>query len=353
MTFPHLGSFGNAQAWVFFGRVKLVMALYILGYLCIGSWAQDAASTRSRTVSVTLTAAGALGTFNPPPGCSTFSAFSTQTLVFGDGNTRSFTITSFRQGCQVGGPHTTCCPPNYQLGQYNSPGVCPGGYTTLRDIEFVAVAMSTNGFRITYPVVGTKTGKLCCPSAAESITYSADGPALICLATSKGSTITEESSVINHESIYFGSAVVVLPLGTTDSPLSTVTEEERTDGPTPRQTSPLPTTQQTTSESPDQSSPRETTSTSSDPQPQGSGAGDSKPTGLSGGAIAGIAVGVSVPLILAGLYAAYRFGRRTDRQSGQHKGQGVEVTAQEYSDNGREGGVLASPEVGGIQSHGR
>ncbi|KAF3097883.1 hypothetical protein TWF569_011464 [Orbilia oligospora] len=209
-------------------------------------------------------------------------------------------------GCQYGGPHTTCCPPDYEPGHYNSPGVCPGGYTTLGDIEFVAVRRSTEGFWITYPEIGTTTGKLCCPSAAGSIKYKADGPVPLCLATSKGPTITEEKSVINHESVYFGSAVIVIPPGATDPPLSTIEQ----------------------------------------------GSQESQPSGLSGGAIAGIAVGVSVPHILAGLYLAYCFGRRMNRPPKQHKGQGVEVTAQEYSDNGREGGVLVSPEIGGIRSNG-
>ncbi|KAK6351706.1 hypothetical protein TWF718_004855 [Orbilia javanica] len=327
--------------------VKLMGLLFFLGYLCLGSRAQDASSTRSR-ISVTLTSAGALGTFNPPSGCSTLSPYSTQTLVFGDGNTRSYTITSFRQGCQYGGPHTTCCPPNYELGQYNSPGVCPGGYTTLGDIVFVAVTRSTDGFWITYPAVGTKTGKLCCPSAADSINYKADGPVPICLATSKGPTITQGDIVVNHESVYFGSAVIVIPPAPTDPLLSTVTGGEDTESPTSRQTSPPtpPPTSAIASEPVSTGAP----STSSDLQSQESSVEGSKSTGLSGGAIAGIAIGVAVPLILAGLYVSYRFGRRANRVSEQRGGHRLEVTAQEYSDTGREGGVLTSSEIGGIQS---
>ncbi|EGX44681.1 hypothetical protein AOL_s00188g19 [Orbilia oligospora ATCC 24927] len=345
-----LGNLKKIPISIFHHQIDLMKVLFILGYLCLGSWAQGTSSIRSR-ISVTLTAAGALGTFNPPSDCSKFSAYSTQTLVFGDGNTRSFTITSFRQGCQYGGPHTTCCPPDYELGQYNSPGVCPGGYTTLGDIEFVAVRRSTEGFWITYPAIGTTTGKLCCPSAASSIKYKADGPVPLCLATSKGPTITEEKSVINHESVYFGSAVIVIPPGATDPPLSTIGGGEGTESPTPRQASP-PTIEHSSFEPPSQSGTMAAPSTSSGLQPQEQGSQESQPSGLSGGAIAGIAVGVSVPLILVGLYLAYRFGRRMNRPPKQHKGQGVEVTAQEYSDNGREGGVLFSPEIGGIRSNG-
>ncbi|KAK6509973.1 hypothetical protein TWF481_004688 [Arthrobotrys musiformis] len=350
MSFITLGCWAKALPSNSPPRITLMEVIFFFGYLCLTSCAQDVSSTRSR-ISVTLTAAGALGTFNPPSDCSTFSAYSTQTLVFGDGNTRSFTITSFRQGCQYGGPHTTCCPPNYELGQFNSPGVCPGGYTTLGDIEFVAVTRSTDGFWITYPAIGTQTGKLCCPSAADSIKYKADGPVPICFATSKGPTITEEKSVVNHESVYFGSAVIVLPPSLTDLPLPTVTGVESTGSPTPRQTS--PTSERTSSSLPDQSATGAATSTSSGSQPQESGVEESKSPGLSAGAIAGIAVGVSVPLILAGLYAAYRFGRQASRQPGRQKSQTFDVTAQQYPDSGREGGVLALPEVGGIQSDGK
>lgn len=152
--------------------------------------------------------------------------------------------------------------------------------------------------------------------------------------------------------MYFGSAVVVLPPGPTDPSLSTVTGVEGTESHTSRQTSP-PTAEQTTSEPPNQQVTGAASSTSSDSQPQEPGAQESNSSGLSGGAIAGIAVGVSVPLILAGLYVAYRFGRQANRQPEQHRSQGFEVTAQEYSDTGREGGVSASSEIGGIQSDGK
>ncbi|KAF3310209.1 hypothetical protein TWF173_010009 [Orbilia oligospora] len=291
-----LGNLKKIPISIFHHQIDLMKVLFILGYLCLGSWAQGTSSTRSR-ISVTLTAAGALGTFNPPSDCSKFSAYSTQTL------------------------------------------------------EFVAVRRSTEGFWITYPAIGTTTGKLCCPRAASSIKYKADGPVPLCLATSKGPTITEEKSVINHESVYFGSAVIVIPPGATDPPLSTIGGGEGTESPTPRQASP-PTIEHSSFEPPSQSGTMAAPSTSSGLQPQEQGSQESQPSGLSGGAIAGIAVGVSVPLILVGLYLAYRFGRRMNRPPKQHKGQGVEVTAQEYPDNGREGGVLFSPEIGGIRSNG-
>ncbi|KAK6336046.1 hypothetical protein TWF730_003418 [Orbilia blumenaviensis] len=346
-----LDDFGRILPCASFPHVKLWTALAVLGCLCSKSCAQGITSTRSRTISVTLTSAGPLGTFNPPSDCSSFSAYSTQTLVFGDDNTRSFTITSFRQGCQYGGPHTTCCPPNYELGQYNSPGVCPGGYTTLGEIEFVAVTRSTDGFWITYPAIGTRVGKVCCPSAAESIEYKADGPVPLCLATSKGPTITEGGSVVNQESVYFGSAVVVLPPSSTDPPLSTVTGGGSR-SPVPTQAAP-PTAIQTTSEPPGRSVSGATSSTGSDSQSSESSTQNKSSNALSGGAIAGIVVGVSVPLILTGLYIAYRFGKQGSQFPKQYKGQGGEVTAQEYIDNSREGGILTPPEIGGIQTGGK
>ncbi|KAF3936401.1 hypothetical protein ABW19_dt0202157 [Dactylella cylindrospora] len=346
-------------------RVRRNFQVFIIafGYIFQLSNAQQTTS-----LSVTMTAAGPLGTFNPPDECTSFSAYSTQTLVFGDGNTRSFTLTSFRQGCQYGGPHTTCCPPDYELGQFNSPGVCPGGYTTLGDIEFVGVTQRTEGFWITYAPIGTKTGKLCCPrrvpnkqapqlvyahwltlvlesfSAPDSISYKADGPVPICLATSKGPTITQEGSVINHESIWFASAVVVVPPGASDAPLPSVTASSNTVSRNPSSSrSSLSTGQGVISEpgtSVGESEPQNT----SQPGDSPSGGG-----GLSGGAIAGIAVGVAVPVVLVGLYLAYRFGKRNSKEPEKWGTQNRGVAALDYGDAGREPGVAPHTEIGGIQ----
>ncbi|KAK6339104.1 hypothetical protein TWF696_009888 [Orbilia brochopaga] len=316
---------------------SLFVSAAVLAVLCGRSAGQET-SSQTRSLSVTLTAAGLLGTFNPPSDCTTFSAYSTQTLVFGDGNTRSFTLTSLRQGCQVGGPHVSCCPPNYELGQYNSPGVCPGGYTTHGDLEFVAAARRTVGFRITYAAIGTKTGKLCCPSVGEPITYTANGPVPICLATTKGPTITQGGSVVNQESDYFASAVIVVPPDSSDSSLPTVTQTESS---SPGESSPAdaPTIgSQTrpaagTSASGRGGQPQESSSPGED---GGGGGGGGK--NLSGGAIAGIAIGVAVPIIAASLYFTYRLGKRS-------KGQPVPPAP----DGAKEPGIAEPSHIGGIQ----
>ncbi|KAJ6264296.1 hypothetical protein Dda_0441 [Drechslerella dactyloides] len=340
-------------------RCRGLLSAAALAALCARSEAQ-AASSQTRTLSVTLTAAGPLGTFNPPGDCSTFSAYSTQTLVFGvgDENPRSFTLTSLRQGCQVGGPHTSCCPPNYELGQYNSPGVCPGGYTTHSDLEFVAVARRTEGFRIVYAPIGTKTGKLCCPRQVnamlvlhvsnrmrrvdDSIKYTADGAIPLCLATTKGPTITQGGSVVNQESDYFASAVIVVPPGASDPPLST---EMQTVASSP---SGQPSRQNPTVSS--QERPAASTSAStSDPQSpnstgDGNGGSNNSGRGLSGGAIAGIAVGVAVPIIAVGLYLAYRFGKRSNGGSQMSDRRGAPTL-----DGAKEPGIYEQPQIGGIQ----
>ncbi|EPS37052.1 hypothetical protein H072_9338 [Dactylellina haptotyla CBS 200.50] len=277
----------------------------------------NVADAQKSTLSVTLTAAGPLNTFILPLDCSRFSAYSTQTLVFGDSNTRSFTITSFRQGCQYGGPRITCCPPNYELGQYNSPGVCPGGYTTHSDIEFVAVTKSTDGFWITYPAIGTMTGKLCCPSVTESIKYTADGPVPICLATTKGPTVTGDGTRTLNT------------VGTSPS----IAQETSSDG---RQQIPGNTASNVPTTLPSQGS--------------GSGTGGKS---LSGGAIAGIAIGVAVPVIVAGLYFAYRFGRRSHKRLDKFKSRDPAVAVKDFPGGGQEPGVPVPSVIGGIQSGGK
>ncbi|KAK6535115.1 hypothetical protein TWF694_001600 [Orbilia ellipsospora] len=300
------------------------------------------AITDSRaSISVTLTAAGPLNTFIPPADCSKFSAYSTETLVFGE-NTRSFTITSFRQGCQYGGPRTTCCPPNYELGQYNSPGVCPNGYTTLDNIEFVAVTRQTEGIWITYPAVGTLTGKLCCPSATETIKYTADGPVPLCLASSVGPTITQRGSVVNQQSLYFASAVVVVPPGSHDPPLVTVSESDTSQAPT--QQSQLA---KISSESNQQLNESTASGAQSTQSQEATTKGESK-SGLSGGAIAGIVIGIAIPIILVGLFSAYRLGKRTRERSGNNNQSGRQIRNGAL-DNGREPGVSAVVHIGGIQ----
>ncbi|KAF3924188.1 hypothetical protein ABW21_db0201113 [Orbilia brochopaga] len=287
----------------------------VLAVLCACAEAQSTSSS-TRTLSVTLTAGGPLGTFNPPSDCTAFSPYTTATRVFevgaGDDKTRSFTATSFRQGCQIAGPHQTCCPPNYSLAQYNSPGVCPGGYTTHGDLD-----------------------------VAETIEYTADGPIPICFATTKGPTITQGASVVNQESDYFASAIIVIPPDASDSPLPTVTQTSGTSSPGESTTGAADTSTASSQARPTSTPASETSERDQQPQESASpsgGGGGSNSKGLSSGAIAGIAVGVALPLIVAGLYLAYRLGRRS-------KGQPVPPAA----DGAKMPGISEQSQIGGIQ----
>ncbi|KAF3907251.1 hypothetical protein ABW20_dc0105534 [Dactylellina cionopaga] len=183
-------------------------------------------------------------------------------------------------------------------------------------------------------------------SAAESIQYRADGPIPLCLATSKGPTITEEKSVVNNESDYFASAIVVVPPNQTDNSLSTV--EGTVESSPVGKISPM-TAQKTISGSQLQTG-EGMAATSTDLQPKEPISNNVNSSGLSGGTIAGIAIGVAIPVILAGLYFAYRFRRRARRLPHQRKHQSLEVTAQDCFDNGTEPGISTPAVIGGILS---
>ncbi|KAF3922952.1 hypothetical protein ABW20_dc0101830 [Dactylellina cionopaga] len=90
----------------------------------------------------------------------------------------------------------------------------------------------------------------------------------------------------------------------------------------------------------------------SEPAPGGNTGGGSG-GGLSTGAIAGIAVGVGVPLILMGLYLAYRFGTRRRYDEApvpvQPNNQISSTSASIGFDSGKEPGIETHLDTGGIQ----
>ncbi|KAF3289291.1 hypothetical protein TWF970_003071 [Orbilia oligospora] len=277
----------------------------------------------------TLAELGTLYPFTPPPDCSLFSARTSGFLQFGDTRTRILYSTSFQQGCYSS--RTSCCPRNFGRGFYSPASGCPPGYTKHETITF----SGRRYIGFTYEL-SEKRGDVCCPSVVDPVTEYEYTPVF---GSCDGSFIRLVTGSETFESYYGASAIVVvteagLP-GTTPAETSTTTSTSSSSA-TVRSGSdreiPSETGSKISSTSETSTAPRteselststglKTSSTSSNPVPSkplpsGGTEGDSKTPnnsnkkGLSTGAKAGIAVGVTVPVLIGLIYAVYLFSRR-------------------------------------------
>ncbi|KAK6501279.1 hypothetical protein TWF481_009120 [Arthrobotrys musiformis] len=291
-------------------------------------------------ITETLAELGTLHPSNPPPDCSSFSVRSTGLIQFGD--TRTIYSTLFQQGCHFLS-RTSCCPQNYGLRGFYSPASgCPPGYTQHSTLTF----SGRRYIGLTYEL-SEKRGAVCCPSVVDPVTKYDYTPGLGFLCDA--SVIKRITGQETFESWYQASAVVVVteagspestPAETSSiAPPSSTSAVVRTggSGEVPSETGSSPETKST---------PLEPTSSGS-LKSSGPGVGDdSQPPdgsvrkkGLSTGAIAGIAVGVTIPVLSAIIYAVYMFGRRRGR-----------ATVPEVVDTYKYGGEAQDGGMGGIQS---
>ncbi|KAF3902118.1 hypothetical protein ABW21_db0203670 [Orbilia brochopaga] len=297
----------------------------------------------------TLTSLGSLGPFTPPADCFTTSAWRSSKF-FDDSNqsgvfqTRFFT--RWYVGCNVDdetGEVNTCCPPRYKTWGFYAPGVCPQGYSTVPN-------------NVVNPWVGDQRGTVCCPVVKDPSTLlltdaafatgfinplDRDPVSISCYewassATSKN--IVYQGNFNARAIIVFGESLTSLTFKFAQSSGDLPTERPptSTSSNTAGSTTDSDTTPSSTAEgSPSPGSTTEsgaaetgpggpsTVSSSSSTSSSGASATDSsasqsqageggRKSGLSGGAIAGIAIGVSVPVIAAAVFFAYRLGRRRD-----------------------------------------
>ncbi|KAK6360041.1 hypothetical protein TWF696_001160 [Orbilia brochopaga] len=299
----------------------------------------------------TLTSLGSLVPFTPPADCFTTSLWRSSKF-FDDSNqsgvfqTRFFT--RWYVGCNVdldSGEPNTCCPPRYNTWGFYAPGACPQGYSTVPN-------------NAVNPWVGDQRGTVCCPivrdpstilltAAAFATAYvnplDRDPISISCFEWASSSTsksIVYQGNFNARAIVVFGSqltsvtfrfAQAVDGLSTQQPPTSpvssgaaestvdsdpksssTTAEENPSPGSTTSsgaiETGPgdYKTASSSTPTSLDDASATDSSASASQNQ---SGEGGGR-TGLSGGAIAGIAIGVSIPVIAVAAFVAYRLGRR-------------------------------------------
>ncbi|KAF3912433.1 hypothetical protein ABW20_dc0101903 [Dactylellina cionopaga] len=301
----------------------------------------------------TLTSLGTLAHFTPPPDCFSRSIWTTDRFYDNANPSSVFQkrfFTRWYVGCNVDdetGDYNTCCPPNYNTWGFYAPGVCPDGYSTMLNVA-------------ANPWVGDQLGTVCCPSIKspsgktfggagfatayinplnrdpisiscfewdDEITTSGtvfqanyNGRAIIVFDTQLTSVtfqfaqLTEDTSTrkttpaSSSKSIDSSSGSETQPSSsaldssttTTASPGSTTTPGARQTGSESTTSSPVSSSGSTTSDS-----PSSTADTNTDGG--GGGGGGAK---LSGGAIAGIVIGVTIPIIAIAVFIAYKLGRK-------------------------------------------
>ncbi|EPS36682.1 hypothetical protein H072_9763 [Dactylellina haptotyla CBS 200.50] len=290
----------------------------------------------------TLTSFGSLAPFTPPSDCFTGSVWTTIRDLNGAPQsstplTRYFT--RWYVGCNIDedtGEYNTCCPPNYNTWGFYVPGDCPGGYTSL-------LTAAAN------PWVGTQRGTVCCPSiiSPSGKTWEFAGFAtsyinpidrspisISCFrwddfVTSSGTVFeanwnaraiivfgTQLTSVTFDFAQFTGAPSTAPPESSpTSTPETSVesTSEQSSHSSTSNNRNTSPSPGSTTSSGARQTESGSTTSsttTSGNPdktaEPNASGGKKS----LGGGAIAGIVIGVSIPIIGIAIFIAYKIGRR-------------------------------------------
>ncbi|KAJ6260810.1 hypothetical protein Dda_5040 [Drechslerella dactyloides] len=288
-----------------------------------------------------ITSLGSLAPFTPPADCFTTSLWRSSRF-YDDSNQSGLSQTRFFSrwyvGCNVDddtGEINTCCPPRYRTWGFYAPGVCPQGYSTV----------PTNNVN---PWVGDQRGTVCCPIVKDPSTIrlltadfvtsfinplNRDPISISCFEWASSSTsrgIVFQGNYNARAIIVFGSQLtsVTFQFAEADGSLPTPTPAtSSTSSSSAGNTSsePLPTSGEPPSPGSSTSGATETgsslgsssagspsTTDSSSSASQNQGSEGSRRTGLSGGAIAGIAIGVAVPVIAIAAYIAYRLGRRKD-----------------------------------------
>ncbi|KAK6352010.1 hypothetical protein TWF718_005159 [Orbilia javanica] len=297
----------------------------------------------------TLTTFGSLAPFTPPADCFSRSVWSTSRF-YDTGNSAgtlaSRFFTRWYIGCNIDkntGEYNSCCPPEYQTWGFYAPGVCPAGYTTLL----------TNAIN---PWIGDQRGTVCCPdfklpsgktlggaafATSSNIIFNPLAPrdpvSISCFQWDDDTSTSGTIFQANYNAraiIVFGEEITGLgtfqflpitdegttsesrrstPAVSTSSPRTTSSESESssstsedtvTTTPSPGPiTSPGP-RQTDSSSSPSSSSESPTDTSQSNLNSEGGGKRQ-----LSGGAIAGIAIGVAIPVIAGIAFLAYKMGR--------------------------------------------
>ncbi|KAF3932447.1 hypothetical protein ABW19_dt0201747 [Dactylella cylindrospora] len=314
-----------------------VLPLLFLPQLALGEDLTD--------VVPTLTHLGSLAPFTPPADCFSASVWTTNRF-YDDRSTsgvfQSRFFTRWYFGCNIDGDtgeYNTCCPPNFNTWGFYAPGACPQGYSTM-------LSGAIN------PWVGDVRGTVCCPSikSPSGKTLGGNGFAtsyinpldrdpisISCFEWEDDTTTSDTVYMANLNAralIVFGEELT----GVTFAELTQDTSSRRATSSTPRSSSTSSSeseseSETSTSESESSPSPGSTSSpgaseTDSESRVKSSSSSSGSPSetsqligenqsggksGLSGGAIAGIAIGVSLPVIGIAVFVAYRLGSRKHR----------------------------------------
>ncbi|KAK6347499.1 hypothetical protein TWF718_005340 [Orbilia javanica] len=303
---------------------------------------------------------GSLTSFYPPAACTKgdFWSVETEPLSISGTQTRQYIWSYFSAGCHSDSPRS-CCPTDWRDTVYytSTGGLCPPGYSRMP--YFTGDSYITDTFYY-YPVISLSSGSSiaipCCPTVTythiiapstgllrprvmltSTITTSGSSYVkILCdyLQSDNLETFTRSSTSVSIFYLYVANPIYIFdddaipaavgPGETTTTPVSS-----------PNTLPPTPGTSATSG-----TSASDTSTPIND--------GDEKKSSLSTGAIAGIAVGVGVPLIAIAIYLTYRFTRKGSGASGSPWGSSgkTEVGAMEP-------GIMENPaEYGGINSGG-
>ncbi|KAK6510274.1 hypothetical protein TWF481_004991 [Arthrobotrys musiformis] len=294
----------------------------------------------------TLTTFGSLAPFTPPADCFSRSIWSTSRF-YDNVNAASTYVSRFFTrwyiGCNIDrdtGEYNTCCPPGYNTWGFYAPGDCPQGYSTLLN-------------NAANPWIGDQRGTVCCPSIKSPSGKTLGGAGFVtsflnplardpisisCFEWDDDTSTSGTVFQANYNAraiIVFGEDITSLgtfqflsltngesttrattpassrPAESTSEPelsSSTSSENTITTSPSPGSTTSAGASQTGTSSS-SSSATSETSTATSQPNDNGVGSGKKQ---LSGGAIAGIAIGVAVPVIALIAFIAYKLGRTRD-----------------------------------------
>ncbi|EWC48020.1 hypothetical protein DRE_02599 [Drechslerella stenobrocha 248] len=298
------------------------------------------------TIVPVLTSLGTLSAFTPPTNC--FSTSIWRTSRFYDdsnqsGNLQTRFFTRWYVGCNINqdtGEYNTCCPPQFNTWGFYAPGVCPSGYTSL-------------GGNLANPWVGDQRGTVCCPVVQTPTTVQLTSAAFV---TSNINPLTRSPISIScfewsddsttsgtiYQGNYNARAIIVFESQLTSPTFqfaqfggsdggNSISRPRATSSSSARSTSESTSEESSSTEPETTPSPGSTSSTTietglsesttlrsslSDPNatasPQGKTEGEGGKSGLSGGAIAGIAIGVAIPVVAIAVFVAYRMGRRKE-----------------------------------------
>ncbi|KAF3146224.1 hypothetical protein TWF594_003544 [Orbilia oligospora] len=351
--------------------IAIPLALSQLIHLAAAQFATGFSYTQFETTPLaTYSFVGSLTNFNPPADCTSGDLWTvnTEPLTITDGSTKQYIGSYFSAGCYSGGP-SSCCPSSWRDTAYytSTGGSCPPGYSRMPS---VTEPIYTSGSIYYYPVISLQSGSSlafpCCPTVsythtmAERITGVLLPRAMLTSTLTISSTrgyiqilcnylqddnleVYTESST--HYSIYYrylANPIYIFDSDATQTSASTTIQTSTTSGSQPSSTPASPGTSVASSAGgPSNTAP---------PPPPDAEQSSEKKSGLSTGAIAGIAVGVGVPIILVAIYLTYRLTRRKSEpvSSGSMWGNSgkIEVGAMEP-------GIMENPaEYGGINAAG-